>query len=146
MKHIKLFEDFLNESINFKKIIGTRFGIEVGSITTTDTWNENNLIDKIEEVIKHNLFDADFYSNWTDNSAEYSKVFDKDTIKPLLKNIDKTLNDMFRFSGDRLLFNIEGAKAEEWIDKWFQTNKSISKSLKQDYYDYRDEYAGVKLK
>jgi hypothetical protein len=92
------------------------------------------------------LFDADFYYNWTDNGDEYSKIFDKDTIQPLLKNTDKTLNDMFKFNGDRLVFKIKGRKAEEWIDTWFQTNKSISKSLKQDYYDYRDKYAGVKLK
>jgi len=146
MKHIKLFEQFLNEAIKFKDLIDTRFGIEVGSGTQTSTWNESDLTDKIKEAIKHNLFDADFYSNWTDNGDEYSKIFDKDTVQPLLKNIDKTLNDMFKFNGDRLVFTIEGRKAEEWIDKWFQTNKSISKSLKQDYYDYRDEYAGVKLK
>ena len=45
MKHIKLYEEFLNESIKFKDLIDTRFGIEVGSGTQTGTWNESDLND-----------------------------------------------------------------------------------------------------
>jgi len=146
MKHIKMFEEYINEAIKFKDLIDKKFDIEVGSGTTGKTWNEDNLTQEIENGITHNLFDADFYANWTDNGDEYKKIFDKDTIKPLLKNMDKTLNDMFSFNRNKLTFNIEGSKAESWIDDWFQTNKSISKSLKKDYYDYRDEYAGVTLK
>lgn len=146
MKKVKLYEEFLNEAIKFKDLVDTRFDIELGSMSTGKVWNREELTDKIKEVIKHNLFDGDFYSNWTDHGAEYSKVFDKDTLQPLAKNIDKTLNDMFTFKGNnKLTFNIEGSKSEAWIDNWFQTNKSISKSLKQDYYDYREEYAGVSL-
>ena len=146
MKHIKLFEQFINESIKFKDLVDKEFDIEVGSGTTGATWNEDDLTQEIENAITHNLFDADFAANWTDHKDEYRKIFYKDTIKPLLKNIDKTLNDMFTFKGNKLTFNIEGRDSDAWIDNWFQTNKSISKSLKQDYYDYRDEYAGVKLK
>jgi hypothetical protein len=146
MKHIKLFEQFINESIKFKDLVDKKFDIEVGSGTTGKTWNEDDLTQEIESGIKHNLFDAEFYYNWTRDGKEYLKVFDQDTIKPLLKNLDKTLNDMFTFKGNKLTFNIEGSESEAWIDNWFQTNKSISKSLKQDYYDYREKYAGVKLK
>jgi len=146
MKHIQLFEQFINEAIKFKDLVDTKFDIELGSMSTGATWDQEKLTQEIKDVIKHNLFDADFAANWTDNADEYSKVFDKDTLQTLIKNIDKTLNDMFTFRGNKLTFNIEGSKSEAWIDNWFQTNKSISKSLKQDYYDYRDEYAGVSLK
>jgi hypothetical protein len=148
MKHIKLFEEFTltNESLKFKDLVDTNFKIEIGSGTENGTWNQKELTEKIKEGIKHNLFDWDFYYNWTDNNKEYSKVFDKDTLNPLLKKLDKTLKDLFTFKDNKLTFNITGDDAEAWIDNWFQTNKSISKSLKQDYYDYREEYAGVKLK
>ena len=148
MKHIKLFEEFTltNESLKFKDLVDTNFKIEIGSGTESGTWNQEELTEKIKEGIKHNLFDWDFYYNWTDNNKEYSKVFDKDTLNPLLKKLDKTLKDLFTFKDNKLTFNITRDDAEAWIDNWFQTNKSISKSLKQDYYDYREKYAGVKLK
>ena len=143
MKHVQLFEQFINEALKFKDLVDTRFDIVLGSGTTGTTWNKDDLTHEIKKVIKHELFDWDFYYNWTDSGEEYSKVFDKDTLNPLLKKMDKTLNDMFSFKNDKLTFNRVG---DEWIDNWFQTNKSISKSLKKDYYEYRDEYAGVKLK
>ena len=148
MKHIKLFEQFINisENVKFKDLIDNKFEIIIGSETTSGNWNKVDLTEKIKEAIKHNLFDWDFYYNWTDNDKEYLKIFKKDTLQPLIKNIDKTLNNMFTFKGNKLTFNIKSGDAESWIDNWFQTNKSISKSLKNDYYEYREEYAGVKLK
>ena len=138
---------FENENVKFKDLIDTNFKIEIGSGTESGTWNQKELTEKIKEAIKHNLFNWDFYYNWTNNGKEYSKVFDKETLDPLVKNIDKTLNNMFTFKGNnKLTFNIEGDDAESWIDNWFQTNKFISKSLKNDYYEYREKYAGVELK
>ena len=141
-----LFEEFTNKSLKFKDLVDTKFDIEVGSGTSSGTWSEEELIQEIKSAIEHNLFDSDFYYNWTSDGAEYLKVFNQDTLEPLLKNIDKTLNSMFTFKNNKLTFNIEFEKAEAWIDNWFQTNKSISNSLKQDYYTYREKYAGVKLK
>lgn len=145
MKHVKLFEQFTNESLKFKDLVDSSFNIEIGSGITSGTWNQAELTEEIKKAIKHNLFDWDFYYNWTNSGKEYSKVFDKDTVEPLLKNIDQTLNDMFVFKNNKLIFKITGDEAAKWIDAWFQNNKSISKSLKKDYYDYREEYAGVKL-
>lgn len=148
MKHIKLFEQFINisENVKFKDLVDNKFKIIIGSETRSGNWDKVDLTEKIKEAIKHNLFDWDFYYNWTDNDKEYLKIFKKDTLQPLIKNIDKTLNNMFTFKGNKLTFNIKSDDAESWIDNWFQTNKSISKSLKNDYYEYREKYAGVKLK
>lgn len=144
MKHIKLFEQFVSESLKFKDLVDTKFYIEVGSGTKSTTWNKDDLIQEIKRSIKHNLFDPEFYYNWTDNGKEYANVFDKDTMQPLLKNIDKTLNNMFSFKRNTLTFTFK-KKNDEWIDNWFQTNKSISDSLRKDYYEYRKQYAGVEL-
>ena len=92
-----LFEEFTNESLKFKDLVDTKFDIEVGSGTSSGTWSEEELIQEIKSAIKHNLFDRDFYYNWTRDGKEYLKVFNQDTLEPLLKNIDKTLNSMFTF-------------------------------------------------
>jgi hypothetical protein len=63
----------------------------------------------------------------------------------MLKNEDKTLNDFFTLKGNKLIFNIEGDSAQTWIDNWFKANKSISQSLRKEYYDYRKKYAGVSI-
>jgi hypothetical protein len=128
-----------NPSLNFKDLVNTRFVIEVGSGDRSGVWGEKELIKIIKEAIKHNLFDYDFYYNWTNSKKEYSAIFYKDTTCPLLKNIDKTLSELFLFKDGKLTFKIQDDEAIKWIDKWFQTNKSISESLKKDYQDYRYE-------
>jgi len=146
MKHIKTFESFLNEAIlAVDSLIEKPLSIEIGSGTTSGTFSRDELIEKIEDAIKHNLFDSEFYYNWTDNGNEYKKVFNKDTLNPIMKNEDKALKDYFVLKGNKLVFNIKFDNAQQWIDNWFKTNKSISQSLRKEYYDYREKYAGVKL-
>lgn len=129
----------------FKDLVNKKFYIEIGSGTVGGIWNEDRLTQEIEEAIMHNLFDYDFHANWIDNGDEYKNIFYKYTLKPMLNNLDKTLSEMFTFKGNKLTFNIVGIESEAWIDNWFKTNKYISKSLKQKYYDYRYKYAWVKL-
>jgi adenylate kinase family enzyme len=140
------------KKIKFKDLVNKRFDIEIGSTSTSRDWKDEDEIKKyISEAIKHNLFDSEFYYNWTDNKKEYLEIFENDTLEPLLKNIDETLNDLFVFNekpypyGNKLKFKMNREEKQNWIDNWFKTNKSISQSLKKDYYNYRDEYAGVKL-
>ena len=145
MKHVKLFEDFLNEgNIKFNDLVGNKFTIEVGSGTKEGTWDSDSLENEIEEALSHYLFDWDFYYNWTEEGEEYQSVFKKDTLDPMLKKMDKTLSDMFEFKADKLTFKLAD-KSKKMRDDWFKTNKSISNQLRQDYYQYREKYAGVKL-
>lgn len=145
---IQKYNEFLNESIKFKDLVNKEFDIQIGSSTEKDYdgWSDEKLNSKIRECIKHYLFDWKFYYNWTENGKEYSKVFDTDTLEPLMKNIDKTLNTMFLFKNNKLVFDGNNHKVYAWIDKWFQSSKSISNTLRKEYYDYRQQYAGVKLK
>lgn len=151
MKHLKLYEEFTNESIKFKDLVDTKFYIQVGSGTSVTTWNKDDLIQEIKRSIKHNLFDSEFYYNWTDLGKEYSSIFEKETLSPMLKNIDRTLKEFFVLKGSTLTFTSKGKEfaglegRQGWIDNWFQTNKSISNSLRKDYYEYREKYAGVEL-
>ena len=147
MKKVKLFEAFLNENANYKELINTRFRFEVGSGYTGALWSEEDFLKELKTSIKHELFDWDFYYNWTDSDSEYMDTFEKETLAPLMKNVQKTLKSLYTFDGKTLKF--KGDKkynsSDEFKDNWFQTTK-ISKQLKKDYYDYREEYAGVVLK
>ena len=71
--------EFLNENIqsklNIDNLVDKKFPIELGSGVETTNWNKDLLIKKISDVITHNLFDRDFYYNWTNNSEEYFNIF-----------------------------------------------------------------------
>ena len=138
-------EEPVNE-VKLNDLVNTRLSIEVGSGKTTGNWSNEELIEKLKEAIKHNLFDREFYYNWTDLGKEYNSIFEKETLSPMIKNIDRTLKEFFVLKGSTLVFRLEGSNAQKWIDKWFQTKKSISNELKSDYYSYRKKYAGVTLK
>jgi uncharacterized protein YegP (UPF0339 family) len=138
-------EEPVNE-VKLNDLVNTRFSIEIGSGKTTGNWSSEELIEKLKEAIKHNLFDREFYYNWTDLGKEYNSIFEKETLSPMIKNIDRTLKEFFVLKGSTLVFRLEGSNAQKWIDKWFQTKKSISNELKSDYYAYRKKYAGVTLR
>jgi tyrosine-protein phosphatase YwqE len=148
MKNLLTFERFLNESLvlRLKDLIGTRIYIEIGSGTTSGIFTEAELMKSLAESIEHNLFDSDFSANWTSHEREYRDVFKKDNLDKMLKDPNKTLKEFFALKGsNKLVFNMTFDERQKWIDNWFKTNKSISQGLRQDYYDYREEYAGVKL-
>jgi hypothetical protein len=137
--------------ITFNNLVNKSFNIEIGSGNTKTIWDKEKLINELKEVIKHNLFDGEFYYNWTDNDKEYLNIFNEMTLKTMFKNVDKILSDFFVFKKtpystleDVLVFN--KMDTDLWIDNWFQTNEVISESLKKDYYNYRNEYAGILLK
>lgn len=129
--------------IKLKDLISLNVAIQTGSSTirNMDGWNNDDLIKQIRLTIKHYLFDSDFYFNWTDNKDEYLDVFNSEVLFPMMKDIDKTLNEFFDLKDNTLSF----VEQKGWIDNWFINNKSISQKLKNDYYKYRKEYAGVNL-
>jgi DNA repair protein RadC len=136
--------------IKFEELIGKKFSIEKGSGHTTKTWSKEDLLEEIKRVIKHNLFDKDFYYNWTNEGTEYSNIFDKYTLNPMIDDIDNTLNKYFVFKNTAyspspfqkiLIFEIENDRL--YIDNWFKTNTHISSTLRNDYKKYREKYAGV---
>ena len=87
----------MKDKITFNNLVNKSFNIEIGSGNTKTIWDKEKLIKELKEAIKHNLFDADFYYNWTNNDKEYLNVFNEMTLKPMFENIDKTLSDFFIF-------------------------------------------------
>ena len=151
---VKNFDNFINENIqselNIDNLFGKKLPIEHGSGYETTYWDKDLLIKKISDVITHNLFDRDFYYNWTNNGEEYFYIFKIDTLTPMMNDIDNTLNKFFVFKRtpystleDVLVFKIDNRQL--WIDNWFQNNKSISDELRSDYYRYRQKYADITL-
>jgi hypothetical protein len=147
MKHLHTFESFLNESTTpqLNDLIGKRVAIEIGSGTTTGVFTQDEIKKAISDAIEHNLFDYEFYYNWASKGKEYQDAFRKDTLDVMLKDLSKTLKDLFTFHNGKLVFNMLPPIKEKWIDSWFKKNKSISQSLRTEYYNYREKYAGVKL-
>ena len=98
---VKNFDNFINENIqselNIDNLFGKKFPIEHGSGYETTYWDKDLLIKKISDVITHNLFDRDFYYNWTNNGEEYFYIFKIDTLTPMMNDIDNTLNKFFVF-------------------------------------------------
>ena len=139
--------------IKFEELVGNKFSIKRGSGTKTTTWEKEDLLEEIKGVIEHELFDRDFYYNWTDEGAEYYNIFDKYTLTPMLKDIDKTLNEYFvmkKTPYNNILEFKEHSKIQSikelgqgYIDNWFKTNPHISPMLRNDYKKYREKYAGV---
>lgn len=123
-----------------ENLIDKKFDFVVGSTTYNQLWNEQDLTEQISKAIQYIMFDWDFYYNWTDNKEEYIKIFAKKTLAPMMENVEQTFTDWVEFDGKKLIFKIENVD----IDKWFmETN--MSNELRNDYYEYRKEYAGVYL-
>jgi hypothetical protein len=137
------------KSTKFQDLVGTRFQIAIGNCHITGTWTEEKLIEQIKSGIVHYLYDRDFHYNWTRLEQEYYSIFKEETLNPMMKDIDNTINDFFAFQrtamGEVFEFKLEWRDSQKIIDKWFQENKTISKELKRDYYSYRKEYAGIDL-
>ena len=145
--------EFLNENnqtIKFDDLVNSRLPIQIGSGTTTGNFNKEELIKMLRDLIKHNLFDYEFYYNWTKFGDEYWNIFETDVLDKMFENVDDTINTYLFFNNgyyDKpLSFKMKIDERTKWIDNWFQTNKLISDDLRNSYYNYREKYAGVDLK
>lgn len=142
-----------DNQIRLKDLIGKKYDYEVGSGTTSSSEpNEDYVLKQIMNAIRHYMFDWEFYYNWTDEDekVEYVKVFNEETLKPLMSDIDNTLSKYFKLEsgiyGRTLKWAPSRHTNRETIDNFFINNKKIGEKLKMDYFNYREEYAGVNLK
>lgn len=133
-----------------ESLVNNRVKIELGSGTTVGVWKEEELKEMLIRVIKHNLFDSEFFYNWTINQIEYVKSFDY-YLSNLTKDIQYMLDKWFEFKRrpfctyeDILVFK-DDIDTRLWINEWFKSNNTISQELKNDYFAYRKKYAGEDL-
>ena len=144
----------MKTTLNINDFVGKHIYIEVGSGTTAKVWTKDEFTQQIRNAISNNFLDWEFYYNWTDDAQgdEYRNVFFNETMPLLTKNYNKCLNTYFVYGRtpssrltDVLTFNVHYKEARKYIDKWFVTNTSISSKLREAYFYYRREYAGVEL-
>jgi hypothetical protein len=148
MKHLKLFEEFINE-IKLNDLINKKYTYVIGnseekSIGAND---KEYVLNTIEASLRNLLYDFDFALNYLDSSQRkaYTEFFEREFLNPRLKNIDKTLNLFFTISGDKVKWKLSSAQIRQMIDDMFSKNTKMPSDIKKEYYDYRLEYAGVKL-
>jgi len=139
--------------MELNKLIDKRFPIEKGSGTLACTWSKDKLFDYLSEVIKHNLFDYTFYYQLAsiDKHQEYLELYDKHIGIPMAESLEENFDKWFYFTTtpysrkEEVLVCKLKENNEQWIDNWFQTNEAIPRQIRQAYFDYREDYAGVKL-
>lgn len=153
-RYVRSYKDFLfeNAKLTNDDLLGKNYVLEVGSGTSSRLGGlrQKDIELFIEELLKHELFDNDFYLNYIDNDQDkktYKKVFQKEVIDPALKNIDKALSDYIEVKNQNILAFTSKIDSQKWIDNFFLKNREIKKykRLINDYKEYRLDYAGVKL-
>ena len=153
-KSEKNYKDWKSTNESLKDMVGDTYTFSIGS--GDEKWIKPNtkeyVIEKIAETIKHNLYDWDFSLNGIDGSQakEYSKIFDNDVLKPLLRNIDKTLKTYFKIDSKnkKISWKLSFRDNDKIIDAFFKKNKKISSDIRDSYFsqnevakrDYKDEY------
>ena len=140
----------MNQPLKFADLIGKSFPIELGSSHATRTWDEDSLFKQISDVLTHELFDRDFFYNWTGEGQEYYTLFKESVLRLMMSDLDATLEGCFVFqkTAYSTLRNVLVFKFENitnWRDEWFKTNQAISNELKKDYFQYRKKYFGISL-
>jgi hypothetical protein len=140
----------INEN-TIKDLVGKKFRYVIGSGTESniDFNDDEYVLRNLGRIIKVNLFDGEFYFNWTDTDEKilYKEIFNDDIIEPLIKNIDKTLEKYFVINKDKntVSWSLSNEQNRKIIDNFFLKNKKISDTLRNDYIEYRKEYFWVDL-
>ena len=143
----------LNE-LKLSDLVGKAYTYVVGSGGSSNSTpnSKETVLWFIDEALWHYLFDFEFLFNYLDSNQQkvYKSVFKQELLTPMLKNIDKTLQTYFELKSDKyrtsVVWKIPRDKTRSLIDTFFRKNKKVPSDIKKAYYDYRLEYAGVKLK
>ena len=141
------------ESVNELKLndlVGNQYKYVIGS-GEEKYIGENDkkyVLEMIEKSLKTYLYDDDFALNYLDGSQrrEYNLFFEKEVLTPMLKKIDFTLNNFFVLDKDKVKWKLSSNDTRKMIDEIFRKNSKVPSDIKKEYYEYRLEYAGVKLK
>jgi hypothetical protein len=145
---IKL-KNILNE-LKLNDLVGNQYKYVIGS-SEEKYIGENDkkyVLEMIEKSLKTYLYDDDFALNYLDGSQrkEYYSFFEREVLTPMLKKVDFTLNNFFVLDGDKVKWKFSSSDTRKMVDEIFRKNSKVPSDIKKEYYEYRLEYAGVKLK
>jgi hypothetical protein len=139
----------LNE-LKLNDLVGNQYKYVIGS-SEEKYIGENDkkyVLEMIEKSLKTYLYDSDFALNYLDGSQqkEYNSFFEREVLTPMLKKVDFTLNNFFVLDGDKVKWKFSSNDTRKMVDEIFRKNSKVPSDIKKEYYEYRLEYAGVKLK
>jgi hypothetical protein len=139
----------LNE-LKLNDLVGNQYKYVIGS-SEEKYIGENDkkyVLEMIEKSLKTYLYDDDFALNYLDGSQrkEYNSFFEREVLTPMLTKIDFTLNNFFVLDGDKVKWKLSSNDTRKMVDEIFRKNSKVPSDIKKEYYEYRLEYAGVKLK
>jgi hypothetical protein len=138
----------LNE-LKLNDLVGNQYKYVIGSGEEKYLGNNDKkyVLEMIAKSLKHYLYDSDFALNYLDGSQrkEYNSFFENEILLPMLKKVDFTLNTFFTLDKDKVKWALSDKDTRKMVDEIFRKNSKIPSDIKKEYYEYRLEYAGVKL-
>ncbi len=143
----------VKESVNELKLndlVGNQYKYVIGS--GEEKYLRKNdkkyVIEMITKALATYLYDANFSLNYLERNQrnEYVRFFENEIISPMLRKIDFTLDNFFELKGDKVKWKFSSDNTRKMVDEIFRNNSKIPKDIKKAYYEYRLDYAGVKLK
>jgi hypothetical protein len=139
----------LNE-LKLNDLVGNQYKYVIGSSEEKHIGENDKkyVLEMIEKSLKTYLYDEDFALNYLDGSQrkEYNSFFEREVLTPMLKKVDFTLNNFFVLDGDKVKWKFSSNDTRKMVDEIFRKNSKVPSDIKKEYYEYRLEYAGVKLK
>jgi hypothetical protein len=143
----------VKESVNELKLndlVGNQYKYVIGSGEEKYLGKNDKkyVLEMITKSLKTYLYDDDFALNYLDGSQrrEYNTFFEKEVLTPMLKKVDFTLNNFFTLDKDKVKWKLSSNDTRKMVDEIFRKNSKVPSDIKKEYYEYRLEYAGVKLK
>ena len=141
--------DMVNE-VKLNDLVGNQYKYVIGSGEQKYLGKNDKkyVLEMIAKSLEHYLYDHDFALNYLDGSQrkQYESFFEKEVLKPMLSKIDFTLNNFFTLDKDKVKWTLSSNDTRKMVDEIFRKNKKIPIDIKREYYEYRLDYAGVKLK
>lgn len=141
------------ESVNELKLsdlVGNQYKYAIGNSDEKYLGpnDKKYVLGMVGKALEAYLYDGNFALNYLDGAQrkEYNRFFENEILKPMLSKIDFTLNNFFTLDKDKVKWTLSSNDTRKMIDEIFRKNKKIPADIKREYYDYRLDYAGVKLK
>ena len=141
--------DKLNE-VKLKDLVGNQYKYVIGSGEEKYIGNNDKkyVLGMIAKALEAYLYDNNFALNYLESSQQkqYGSFFKNEILLPMLKKIDFTLDNFFTLDKDKVKWTLSSNDTRKMIDQIFTKNSKIPADIKKAYYEYRLDYAGVKLK
>jgi hypothetical protein len=144
-----LSEATLNE-LKLNDLVGNQYKYVIGSGEEKYVGKNDKkyVLEMIAKALETYLYDHNFALNYLEGSQrkQYESFFEKEVLKPMLSKIDFTLNNFFTLDKDKVKWKLSSNDTRKMVDEIFRKNSKIPADIKKEYYEYRLDYAGVKLK